>query len=385
MQATAVNTLSSSELVLLGDSVDRLLADRPPARKGAGGFDVADPAAWTELTQLGIAGLLFAEDDGGLGLGGPELSVVMQALGRRLSTEPFLSSAILAGGILRHLASPALRATLAPDIVSGEKRGALAYAELGSRYGATWAETRARASDEGFAIDGEKTTVIDADGADYLFVTARIDDAAGIGVFLVPGAAPGLTITPYTTIDGRAAASLRFDGVTVSRDAQVGAAADTSAALERVLDEARLALAAESVGAIEELNRQTVEYCRTRIAFGQPLAKQQVLQHRLVDMHVAAEYASAIVDAAAAALAGDAQRRAQTIAAAAAVVAREGDFVAKAAVQLHGAIGTTEELPIGRYFKRILANDRLLGGYDENAIRYRELLRAGRRAPLHAA
>jgi alkylation response protein AidB-like acyl-CoA dehydrogenase len=330
---------------------------------------------WSALAEQGILGLPFPEEDGGLALGPHEMAAVMTCFGRQLSVEPFLSTVVLGGGLLRHLATPDMRKQLLPEIISGTRRMAFAYAEPRSRHNPAFVETRARSQDGSFLLDGTKIAVLGLPGADSMFVSARTADrgegAEGIGIFLVPTDAPGVDILAHVMIDGRAAAEVRLRNVEVDRDALVGTTDAALPAIDRVLDEARLALCAEAIGAIEQLNMQTLDFCRTRNAFGRPLSSQQVIQHRLVDMHVAAQYASAMVDAAAGALDHpDPRRRSMVLAAAKATVAQEGRFVAQSAVQLHGAIGTTEELPIGRYFKRLLVNEILLGNYDDNVARY---------------
>jgi alkylation response protein AidB-like acyl-CoA dehydrogenase len=233
-------------------------------------------------------------------------------------------------------------------------------------------------------LSGHKSVVLDAPGADRLIVTARIEDGSGKGqlsFFLVDRTSPGLTIKEYFTIDGRPAGDVVLDKVTVLGADRISMSADGLVVLERVLDEAALAACWESVGAMERLNELSLEWCKERVAFGQPLSKLQVVQHRLVDMHVAIEHAAAITTSASQRLDGSTLNRAMLVSAAKATVAREGLMIGEAAVQLHGAAGTTEDLDVSRYFKRILTNNMLFGNRDHHVQRYLDIYFANQEAP----
>src|SRR5437879_6978888 len=128
-----------------------------------------------------------------------------------------------------------------------------------------------------------------------LIVTARTRggqrDAGGIGVFLVPGNAKGVAKTGYPTQDGLHAADITFTGVEVGADAAIGNHENALPLIERVVDDARIAMCAEAVGAMDESLKSTVEYLKTRTQFGVPIGSFQTLQHRAADMFVAVEQA----------------------------------------------------------------------------------------------
>lgn len=377
-----MNRLSGEYSEAFADSIDKMLARAEPSRSGAaGGFATERASLWKGIADLGLIGMRLGERAGGLGLSAQDLVTTMQAFGRHLVVEPYLATAVLGSGVARAV-DIALDAGVLESVIAGQTKLSLAYAEPRSRYNPCWVETAAVRRGQDYVLRGAKTMALGAADADILFVTARTSgnpgDRDGISLFRVPSNAKGVTIQRFTTVDGRAAADVQFDDVALPDAHLVGAAGGALPTIERILDEAALAVCAESVGIMHEVNRLAIDHCRTREAFGQALSGMQVVQHRLVDMHVAAEYASAIVDAAAIAIDGDEDgndpiARGKAVSAAKVIVARDGYFIATAAVQLHGAIGTTEELSIGRYLKRIIANSVLFGDADFHRKRFREL------------
>jgi alkylation response protein AidB-like acyl-CoA dehydrogenase len=222
--------------------------------------------------------------------------------------------------------------------------------------------------------------VLGAPHADHCFVTARTSgesgDENGISILLVPLGAPGVSLRSYLCMDGLPAAELTLSDVELGQEALFGTLGEGHAIAARVIDEATVAICAEAIGCITALNAKCLEYAQTRKAFGQPIADFQAIQHRLVDMRLAAETASAITLKAAASLAAGSADAARAISACKAQVGEEAMFIAKAAVQLHGAIGTTEELDIGHYFRRITAIQTTFGNADHHTQRYIELRRA---------
>jgi alkylation response protein AidB-like acyl-CoA dehydrogenase len=173
--------------------------------------------------------------------------------------------------------------------------------------------------------------------------------AAGHAAWLVEQGAAGMTLRAYRTIDGLRAADVVLDGAVPGEPLPGG-----RAAIERALDRARAALCAEAVGAMERLNALTLDYIKARQQFGQAIARFQVLQHRAVDMFIDAEQSKSMAYAAAtAAEEGDAAARRSGVDAAAEYIARAGRRVAKSAIQLHGGMGVTDEMPASHYAKRL--------------------------------
>jgi pimeloyl-CoA dehydrogenase small subunit len=295
--------------------------------------------------------------------------IVMEALGKALLLEPYLATVVIGGGFLRRGGSAAQKAAYIPAIIDGSKTFAFAQLEKNSRYDLGDVSTSAKKKGDGWVIDGEKFVVLNGENADVLVVTARTKggqrDANGIGVFLVPADAKGVAKKGYPTQDGLHAADITFTGVEVGADAVIGDPENGLALIERVVDDARIALCAEAVGVMDESLKSTVEYLKTRKQFGVPIGSFQTLQHRAADMFVALEQARSM--AMFAAMAGDfddAKERATAVAAAKVQIGKSGKFVGQQSIQLHGGIGMTMEAKIGHYFKRLTMIENTFGDTD---------------------
>jgi pimeloyl-CoA dehydrogenase small subunit len=362
----------SEEQRLLKESVDGLLTDsydfdaRKKYMKEKGGWS---KAMWGKLAEQGLLGLPFAEADGGFGAGGVETMIVMEALGKALVLEPYLATVVIGGGFLRHGGTDAQKAAYVPGIIDGSKTFAFAQVEKNSRYDLHDVTTTAKKKGSGWVIDGEKFVVLNGENADVLIVTARTKDErrdrTGVGVFLVPASAKGITKKSYPTQDGLHAADITFTGVEVGADAVIGNPDDALALIERVVDDARSALCAEAVGLMDESLKTTVEYIKTRKQFGVAIGTFQSLQHRASDMFVAVEQARSMsMFATMAADADDAKERARSIAAAKVQIGKSLKFVGQQSIQLHGGIGMTMEAKIGHYFKRLTMIENTFGDTD---------------------
>ena len=370
----------SEEQRLLKDSVDGLLNDsydfesrkKYGAEKGGWSRSV-----WNKLAEQGLLGLPFSEDDGGFGAGAVETMIVMEALGKALLLEPYLATVVLGGGFLRRGGSAEQKAAHIPGIIDGSKTFAFAQLEKNSRYDLNDVATSAKKKGDGWVIDGEKFVVLNGESADTLVVTARTKggqrDTAGIGVFLVPGNAKGVSKKGYPTQDGLHAADITFTGVEVGAEAAIGDPENGLALIEQVVDDARIAMCAEAVGAMDESLKSTVEYLKTRTQFGVPIGSFQVLQHRAADMFVAVEQARSMsMFATMAADFDDPKARANAVAAAKVQIGKSGKFVGQQAIQLHGGIGMTMEAKIGHYFKRLTMIENTFGDTDYHLRRVSE-------------
>ncbi len=362
----------SEEQRLLKDSVDGLLADTYDfeARKKHGASKKGwSDEVWNKFAEQGLLGLPFAEADGGFGAGAIETGIVMEALGRALVLEPYFATVVLGGGFLRHGGSPAQRKAHLPDLVSGKKTLAFAQLEKDSRYDLGDVITSAKKKGAGWVISGEKFVVLHGDSAGTLVVTARTKggqrDRDGVGVFLVPANANGVRVKGYPTQDGLRAADISFENVEVGADAVLGDPEKGLPLVERVADEARVALCSEAVGAMDESLKTTIEYLKTRQQFGVNIGTFQALQHRGSDMFVALEQARGIsMYATMAVNFDDPKARTDAIAAAKVQVGRSAKYIGQQSIQLHGGVGMTMEYKIGHYFKRMTMIESTLGDSD---------------------
>ena len=326
-------------------------------------------AVWTQFATLGWLGLPFAEAHGGSGGRIADVALLMEAFGRSLVAEPYVSTVVVAGGLIQAAGSTAQQSALIAGIIEGRHLFAFAHNDGSSA-------TRARRVGAGWVLDGGKRHVLDAASASHLLVTARTGGDATepkLGLFVVDPSAAGVAMRHYPTIDGRRAAEMKLTGVEVSADACLGGEIDQSAAIATALDRANAASMADIVGAMQVMLDATVDYSRTREQFGKPLSANQVLRHRMADMGVRCEEArsSALLAAIRADDGSTPAVRARAISGAKVKVSACARLVAEQAVQLHGGMGVTEELDIGAYFKRVMAFDAVYGTPAFHLARYR--------------
>lgn len=326
---------------------------------------------WSAFAGMGWLALPFREEDGGLGGGALDLLLLTGAFGAGLVVEPYLGAVVLGGGAVAAAGTPEQRARLLAPLIAGESRLALAYAEPEDGYDPRAIRTTASRHGTGWRLSGQKAVVLGAPAAEHLVVSARCEDG-GTALFVVETATAGVSLRAYRTIDGRRAAEVRLEAAEAERLGED--AEDGEGPLEAVLRQATLAVIGEAVGAMETAVALTTEHLKTRVQFDRPLASFQVLQHRLVDMFIAAEEARALALWAADVLdSGDSAEADRALSAAKVHIGEAGRMVGEQAVQLHGAIAITDEFPVGHYLKRLTALDRMFGDSDHHLARLARL------------
>ena len=368
----------TTEQELLRDGLARFLSTRYDLEKSRAAAKTGtgwQPEIWRGFAdELGILGASLPEDVGGIGGGPVEVMVIAEALGHALVVEPYIDTVVVAGGLLRRAGGRAATAVL-EKIVAGAAIVALAAAEPTS--GDHWQDVSTTAVRDGddSVVTGSKIVAMNAPLATHLLVTARTVDSEGISLLLVDldRAGPGLDIHGYRTVDDRRAADLVMDGLRLPAHALLGEEGQAWASLDQARDEGAAAICAEAVGCMRKVLSDTVEYCKQRRQFGQPIGSFQVLQHRMVDMYMELEQAVAAVYLAVLNLDAEPAIRARAVSAAKATIGRAARFVGQNAVQLHGGMGMTEELAIGHYFKRLTAIQYEFGSTDHHVARYAEL------------
>ncbi|MFL6675333.1 MAG: acyl-CoA dehydrogenase family protein [Massilia sp.] len=322
-------------------------------------------AAWATLAELGMTALPVPEQQGGFDGSAVDMFVVMRELGRGLVVEPYFAT-VLGAEFLRLGGG---HAGLLERVATGELKLACALGERQSRHDMANIETTATAADGAYVINGEKKVVVHGAQAGALVVSARAPQ--GITLFVVPADAPGLTVTDYRTLDGQRAADLRFEGVQVAAGAVVGQPGAGWDVLDAALDYGAALLCAEALGAMEAIFEATLEYLKTRQQFGVPIGKFQALQHRMADMVIHLEQARSMALLAAVKVgSSDAGERRRAVSAAKYRVGQAAKFVGQQAVQLHGGMGVTDELPAAHYFKRLSFIELTLGDSDHHLARF---------------
>ncbi|MDB5763461.1 MAG: pimeloyl-CoA dehydrogenase small subunit [Herminiimonas sp.] len=327
--------------------------------------------AWATLVELGMTALPVPEAQGGFNGSAVDMLVVMQELGRGIVVEPYFATVL--GAEFLKLAGK--QDALLEQVAAGELKLACALGEKQSRHDLSDIATTARANGDGYIISGTKTVVIHGAQADRLIVSARNGggqrDTDGISLFVVPADAAGLTRRDYRTIDGQRAADIAFANVPVPASALLGEAGAGWDILDAAADYGATLLCAEAVGAMEALNGATLEYMKTRQQFGVPIGKFQALQHRMADMFMQLEQARSMATLAAVKMASaDADERRRTVSAAKARIGQAMKYVGQQAVQLHGGMGVTNELPAAHHFKRLTMIELTLGDTDHHLARF---------------
>lgn len=369
-----MNFSFTDEQNLLRESVEKLVAAEYPfeVRRGlAAGEAGFSPALWRKFAELGWLGLGIPENAGGVGGGPVETAIVMEGLGAGLAVEPYLATVVMGAELLKR--GGAGQSGRLARLAAGELQAAFAFAERQSRYELANVETRAEPEGGGYRLTGAKSVVFNAPAADVIAVSARTGggprDRGGITVFALDAGAPGLDVREYRTMDGLRAGEVALDGVRAGPGDVLGRPGEGFGVVEGAVAAGIVGACAEAVGIMARMHRDTVEYLGGREQFGAALASFQALQHRLVDMFMACELSRSMACMAAVRL-GDPEtteaelRRA--VAAAKAQIGRAGRFVGENAIQLHGGMGMTDEMPISHYFKRLILIDSQFGDSDHH-------------------
>ncbi|PVM86711.1 acyl-CoA dehydrogenase family protein [Caulobacter endophyticus] len=335
-----------------------------------------DPAAWSEMGQMGWAGVVVPEAYEGSGFGYLGLGLILEETGKTLAASPLLSTALIAASALELGGSDAQKAAWLPRIATGEAVATLAIDE-GAHHNPTRIALTATTSGDGYALNGVKTFVLDGEAADLLIVAARTGgtsgDTDGVTLFLVPGDAAGVVRTHLSLADSRGAAQVAFDGVEVDVEAVLGEVGKGWAILEPVLDRAYAGLAAEMLGTASAAFEITLDYLKTRTQFGQVIGTFQALQHRAAKWFTDLETTRSCVEAALEALDGGADARALS-SLAKAKASEVLHLASNEMVQMHGGIGMTDEHDSGLYMKRARVAEALFGGASFHRDRYARLM-----------
>jgi alkylation response protein AidB-like acyl-CoA dehydrogenase len=330
-------------------------------------------SVWRQMAEFGWLGILVPEQYGGLGLGCTEMAIVAAGTASALTPEPLTAAAVFAGGAIARGDNDALKRELLEALVAGSLIPALAWQERAGSLDTAAAATRAEPFEAAFKLNGSKSFVAGAAGADGFVVSAQTRD--GLALFWVPAAASGVTLELQPLADGRFTGVVKLSDVLVPKDRVIASPACASAALNAALDTTLVMAGAEMSGVMGRALDMSVDYMKTRVQFGKPIGSFQALAHRAVDLHIQRELSSAVLDDAVA-LFDAAAAPARLSAMASRVKARcseAGLRITREAIQIHGAIGFTDEYDAGLYLKRAMTLSAWLGNAALHRRRYAEL------------
>jgi len=332
---------------------------------------------WSQFAELGLLGVPFSEDHGGLGGSPTDLMIVMEQFGKGLVVEPYLPSVILAGGLITNLGSKEQTDQIVPKIISGDQRYVFAYAEHQSRFDLFDVKTSAAKDGDCYVINGLKSVVFGAGAATHIIIAARTSgdqrSKKGITLFMTEIGSEGITLQNYPTIDEYRASEVIIENLKVSKDSILGKVDEAYDIIEEEVDKSTIAACSEALGILEVLKDATTDYCKNRKQFGQPISKNQVIQFRLVDMMMEYEQAKSILYMAVTSDLSNPDERRKTVSALKSRMGKAIKFVGENAIQLHGGMGMTEEYMISHYFKRATMIGVLFGNVDYHMKRFIEL------------
>jgi alkylation response protein AidB-like acyl-CoA dehydrogenase len=359
-----VDSARSNERRMLAESVAdfaRRASDMARVRKWRGVAPGFDRDLWKEMAAMGWTGLLIPERFGGMELGLAEMAEVSQGLARVLMPEPLVACAVLAARALVHCDNEAFGAELLPRIAAGECIAALAWQEQAGDLGNPAPATEAVLRGGQVVLNGAKRFVAGAAGADGFVVSAR--GGSGTVLVWVPATMPGSSVRLEALADGRFCGRLELADVKLPEKNLLAPAEIALSALERAVNEATAMASAELLGIMSRALEMTLDYLRTRVQFGRSIGSFQALQHRAVDLYVQEQLASVALADAVNAI-DDRPEDPLTVAAVSRAKARCSDaasLITRQAIQMHGAIGFTEDSDVGLYVKRALTLSAWLG------------------------
>ena len=384
MTDTLAPALDAETLALFTASIARYGQDNydfgqyRKLQRTAPGFSVQ---AWKDYAAMGWLAAAMPLDDGGFDSHPAAVAALMRYAGEHLALEPLFANVVLCARMLALCGGTGAARERLQALASGSRLFAFAHAE--NPGDAMDDEVAVRFGDG--TLSGDKLAVLHGDVAEELLVTALEPDAgragARLALFAVNVAQPGVDKTSYKLVDGRGAASFIFQRAVATPLVAQGADSampgtalapqgNAGAILERTLDDARMALCAEAHGAMRALNRLTLAYLKDRRQFGRPIGTNQALQHRMVELFMLEQEVAAVIGAAQRSANHAPAVRQRAIMGAVTHTMTAGRQISHEAVQMHGGIGTTDELAIGHYFKRIMVINRLLGDRDAHLDKF---------------
>ena len=367
----------SEEQSAIRDVISRFIENEYDFEKRmsiAEGDSAFDSDVYNFFVEQGFTAIPFSEEDGGLNGGPVETMLIMKEIGRGLVLEPYLENVILAGGVLKRLATDEQKSKWLSKIINGELQSTLAFTEPQSRFNLNDVATIAKDNGDKVIINGKKSFVLNGKEADIIIVPARTSgsqtETEGISLFVVESDLPGISKNNYKSVDGHSASEITFKNVEVNKDNLLGELGKGYQTLESTIDDATLAVCAEATGIMKSLHDKTVEYSKNRVQFGVPIGGFQALQHRMVDTLMACEETESILLWALTTNQDDSSSLKKAISGLKYQIGTAGKHVGQEAVQLHGGMGISWELDIAHFFKRLSSIEILFGNADFHMKRF---------------
>jgi len=338
-----------------------------------------DQAVWSQMIELGWAGMAIPEAYGGYDFGYGGLGIVLEETGKTLVSSPLISTVLVGATAIAQLGSEKQKQNFLPKIIAGELLTALALDEHTSHNPIKIATTAVKV-EGGYSLNGSKTFVLDGHIANMLIVVARTSSETsneqGISLFLVDANAEGLSVARTIMVDSRNSSNIQFDNVVVAEEAVLGKFDQGFSGLDRVLDIARIGIAAEMLGSMQAVFESILAFLKQREQFGVLIGSFQGLQHRAAEMYSEIELCKSAVRAALSGLDDPETTQAEVAELASMAKAKLSEvffLVSNEGIQMHGGIGMTDEFDVGFFIKRARVAQQFLGDASFHRDRYASL------------
>ena len=338
-----------------------------------------DQAVWSQMIELGWAGMAIPEAYGGYDFGYGGLGIVLEETGKTLVSSPLISTVLVGATAIAQLGSEKQKQNFLPKIIAGELLTALALDEHTSHNPIKIATTAVKV-EGGYSLNGSKTFVLDGHIANMLIVVARTSSETsneqGISLFLVDANAEGLSVARTIMVDSRNSSNIQFDNVVVAEEAVLGKLNQGFSGLDRVLDIARIGIAAEMLGSMQAVFESILAFLKQREQFGVLIGSFQGLQHRAAEMYSEIELCKSAVRAALSGLDDPETTQAEVAELASMAKAKLSEvffLVSNEGIQMHGGIGMTDEFDVGFFIKRARVAQQFLGDASFHRDRYASL------------
>ncbi len=331
-----------------------------------------DPAIWSQMAEMGWAALTIPESYGGMDFGYTGLGQILEETGKTLTASPLVSTVLLGATLLNKGGTDSQKQQLLPAIAEGKIIIGLASEET-SMHRPNKIDARYMDAADGYTISGKKVGVLDGNVAKLLIVSAKKDGDSGTSLFIVEANAPGVSIERTIMMDSRNSANITLNNVKVDKGNLIGQEGEGAALLETTMDIARIGLAAEMLGTMQEAFDRTIAYLKERQQFGVPIGVFQGLQHRAAIMYMEIENCRSLVLAALQAVDAGAPNIAEMASLAKAKLGETIKLVSNEAIQMYGGIGMTDDEEIGFFLKRARVVQQTLGDYNYHLDRYAKI------------
>ncbi len=331
-----------------------------------------DPAIWSQMAEMGWAALTIPETYGGMDFGYTGLGQILEETGKTLTASPLVSTVLLGATLLNKGGTDSQKQQLLPAIAEGKIIIGLASEET-SMHRPNKIDARYMDAADGYTISGKKVGVLDGNVAKLLIVSAKKDGDSGTSLFIVEANAPGVSIERTIMMDSRNSANITLNNVKVDKGNLIGQEGEGAALLETTMDIARIGLAAEMLGTMQEAFDRTIAYLKERQQFGVPIGVFQGLQHRAAIMYMEIENCRSLVLAALQAVDAGAPNIAEMASLAKAKLGETIKLVSNEAIQMYGGIGMTDDEEIGFFLKRARVVQQTLGDYNYHLDRYAKI------------